>query len=644
MRQLRISSESLVLALLAVAVLWKGGKGLELVWLQAMVAGAVALFSLCRRNESVPVRPLFAWMLLVLGGWTVVSYFFSSTRNYGFDEVLQTVSLLLLCLWSAAEVRKNSGFPAQFAKVLSVVTLLACGIGLVVYSLQPVSRFVGTFFDYRFHTDYWPNAWAEYLLFAWPVLVWVLFLRQSKRLPTSLNHDWIKAAVVGFVFGCLALSYSRGGSIAFFGQLVLLGSVLAHVRSTLRWQRIFKVAVVAAIAAALTFAGANALRSQLHHVESAAKKLTFSSAEGASSVTERRQFWAQSTSIALDHPIFGSGPYSFRFIQPHLQSEVLATSDHPHNVFLKYASERGVIAALLLAAILAWSLISVVPPVLSRTRKTDPLGIRSFLVLGIAGVIAHNLIDYNLQFVAVALPVWMAIGMLASVPEKQKAKGCRAVVAIIAFILLFFTVYEGTNLFLSSRARHAEARGDVYEALKWYSWLDASVFPRDARLSQGAILLGLHQLPQAEDAVSKYLLLNDSDGRAWRMLGDIYLKWGKRNDALRAYDKAYQSARYNDAGILRGLVYLQEDVDRDVLVSRRPEFDSLLNDFGLAVQENTHFIVLSSGVEEMISLCDLMAQYFPQDAQLYRSLARRIAEHAKEERARYSSRPRGFLW
>jgi O-antigen ligase len=45
--------------------------------------------------------------------------------------------------------------------------------------------------------------------------------------------------------------------------------------------------------------------------------------------------------MSWERPMIGFGPGTFRFVQPQLQHEVLATSDHPHNVFLKLAMERG---------------------------------------------------------------------------------------------------------------------------------------------------------------------------------------------------------------------------------------------------------------------------------------------------------------
>jgi hypothetical protein len=640
MSKLKLAIPSIVLAFVAYAIVWRGGKALDAVWLQALLASGVTLHTFWKRKERNPLPIGFLLLLAALCAWTVVSFVLSSTKNYGFDEVLQTVSLLLLALWAAHESHASREFPVRFAKVVSVAAIVACGIGVVVYALQPVSRFVGTFFDYRFHTDYWPNAWAEFVLFAWPLLAWSLWHKRS----IAVRRVVLNAIVLGFVFGCLFLSYSRGGFIAFLGQVVLLLLLLIWIcRDSIEWKKLLGGVVLSILIAAVTFFSVNHLRSNFHTVQSVISKATFSSDEGTSSVSERALFWHQALTLAKKKPLFGWGPYSFRFVQTHVQDGILATSDHAHNVFFKYASERGAIAALLLFTILVWSVASGFLT-LQRSEESG-VSLTIALIVGIGGVIAHNLIDYNLQFVGIALPLWIGIGILMSTPRPGVIRTTeRRVILFIAWLLLFFTLFEGVNLALSSLARRAEARGDSVGSLTWYERTNVSFFSRDGWLARASTLLSLDELPQAETAINHYLALNEQDGRAWRLLGDIYATWNEPAEAVRAYEKAYDYARLNDLGITRGLVTQLSLVDRSVLFARRHEFDELLNDFGLAISQNSHFIALGSNVEELLKLTEAMATLFPDDAALYRGLAQRVQQHAKEERATFGASPKGILW
>jgi hypothetical protein len=173
-----------------------------------------------------------------------------------------------------------------------------------------------------------------------------------------------------------------------------------------------------------TFFTVNTLRSQFYPVQSVTEKITFTADEGGSSVSERRDFWNQAWLLSRERPLFGWGPYSFRFVQPRLQTEVLATSDHPHNVFLKLAMERGLPAAILFAIVIICIVFHAVKSVqfslpAVALAEAGSLSIQTVSVLiAVLGVLAHNLIDFNLQFVGIALPFWLLLSML--VPSQQQ--------------------------------------------------------------------------------------------------------------------------------------------------------------------------------------------------------------------------------
>lgn len=633
-------------AFLFFSVIWKGGKALDAAWLLTLVACVFTIISgyvsaraeTSAKSATVPLiiqLPAVAFLAA-----TFLSFLFSTTRNYGFDEVLQTASLVLLFLWVIAEGPHLPKLHTSVARTLACALLIACGIGIAVYVFQPVTRFVGTFFDYRFHTDYWPNAWGEFVLLAWPMLAWSLFQDSSKK------NDVLKSIILGLVLGCLFLSFSRGSILAFFGQLSLL--TLLSWRFLRQWEvmrRVLQAAALSVITGFFVFTACNHLRVSFYEVESVAKKATFQSGEGASSFSERKAFFQQAFILAKQRPLVGLGPYSFRFVQPHLQTDVLATSDHPHNVFLKIAMERGVPALAFFVFLLAVCLLCGLRASSLFRVRTGSFFV-SVALTSVAGVVAHNLIDYNLQFVGIALPFWLLLGFLVSerfvlnTPERRSDVWLKVLIAVIVLAL---AAAESGYLVLSSFARHAEAAGDEETALAYYRKTDASLFPRDAWLSRAVMLLNARKFIEAENAAVTYIAENSEDARGWRLLGDIYLAWNKRVDAIRAYEKAYDYGKANDAGIIRGLVFLLKS-DRIKLNQRRHEIDSLLNDYGYAIEHNTHFIALGSNVEEAVSLAELLAQLYPAEADVYLSLADRMTEHASEERSRLASRPRGMLW
>lgn len=626
-------AELCLLLLLALVILWKGGKSVDAVWMLALAGGFLGLLHAFDRSPTPHLSPWVFWPAVLFTLWTAVSYLTSSTQNYGLDEVLQTAALILIFFRLASHSREH--LHTDTARTISFATLLASGLGVAVYILQPVTRFVGSFFDFRFHTDYWPNAWAEFLLLAWPMLLFVLFLSPSHAKKSA----WLRPLILGFVIAAGLLSYSRGAVLSFLVQaMFLVGLFLWKKRRSIHWKPLLVSILSSAVAAVLFFVGINGVRQQYHPIESVTAKISFKAAEGKTSVSERSAFWLEALELAEDHPLLGYGPYSFRFVQPEVQSGVLATSDHPHNVFLKLAMERGVPAALLFSWILFMIFLNFL-----RHRTSDWFSILA--MTSVVGVMLHNLIDYNLQFVGIALPLWMLLGFLAPTESHERSQPMvrRSVVFILSAGLLVLTCSEGIGLYRSSFARHSLTNGDTQAAADAFEKTEWVLFSRDDWLTRSIISLEKGEYLRAEAEAQRYIVLNEEDARGFRLLGDIYRAWGQNEEALRAYEKAFARSSRNDLGIARGYAELLIP-DRQKLTGLRPTFDLLLAEFTDAILVNAHFVALSKNVEELDALTRLLSRTYPEDRGIYESMRRRAVDHAEEERERYRARPRGLLW
>lgn len=636
-----------LLLLLFFSILWRGGKSLDATWVLSIVACTVTFLDVFFVPSTDKARPpVLPWTLALLFlGWTVLSFLYSTTANYGLDEVMQTASLFLIfhCALCVPESTLHS-LQSRFARIVTATAILACGVGIIVYVLQPVSRFTGTFFDYRFHTDYWPNAWAEFLLLAWPLGLWSVFGRKD-----AVGNFFGKVSVTALLLACLALSYSRGSIIVLAIQIFFLAFLFLHRFSGRAFvKKLLQTSLAVLFVSVALFFALNHLRSGFHPIESVLQKATFTSAEGTSSVSERRQFWNQASVLALQKPLFGFGPNSFRFLQPHLQTEVLATSDHPHNVFLKFAMERGVAAALLFGVLIFCCLMSCSIDVRRKRKEGTDDALSALMIVSIAGVLLHSLIDYNLQFVGIALPFWFMLGSVVPRSSRRDGRTCNresGVVLLVACSLLAITFIEGRLLIFSSLARRAEAVGNDASALVWYARTDSSLFPRDAWLSRARIHLASDRPAGAQLAIANAMRRNPHDYRVWKLQGETHLQSGNRDRALTAFGRAYAFGKYNDLGI--GRVFFElflEQRGTDALDRRRNEFELLMNDFGLAILENIHFIDLSDNVEELAAFAELFARQYPADASVYRALAQETRLHAEQERSRLAARPRGLLW
>ena len=622
-----------------------------------------------RRNavQQLPPRaevPFLLWgMVLFFVFWTCLSYLFSETRNYGLDEVLQTTSISLLFLWTIRRADEQ-GLSQYFRRIVRVIlwsAIVACLVGMVVYVSQPVNRFVGTFFDYRFHTDYWPNAWADFLLLVWPLALYEVIQRRGSW------KGWLACTVLGMLFGSLLLSFSRGAMLAVILQIVILlaPALFLHLRD-IRYRRIARSElrqmlvqglIMLCIAAAM-FLSLNAMRSRMYDIQSVAAKVTFTSSEGTSSIDERAQFWRQALALSTEHPMLGWGPYSFRFVQPRLAEGVLATSDHPHNVLLKIAMERGWAGLLIVLACAAY-VLSMSLRTLFLDRRFDwsqERDLRTLLLLAaVTGVVAHSMIDYNLQFAGIAVPFWLCLGLLVapllaeehmpstSFTRWKTARNFLRLEVLTACVMLIVAVWEGRFLVLSSLGRHAQADGKTNEALEWYQSARREWLSRDMYLSESQLFLEKGQLQNARDSLERYLAENAQDPRAWKLKGIVEMRSGKRQQAMISLEHALELGAFTDPGITRLLLEYADTGSGD-LTMRKQEFDMLFSAYATAIEQNTHFIALSDAPEEVLAMSRSLAKLFPTDAQRYKLIARSAYRHAAEERMRFAARKPGMLW
>jgi hypothetical protein len=447
------------------------------------------------------------------------------------------------------------------------------------------------------------------------------------------------------------LSYSRGGFLAFVGQLVLFGVLegmsMYRLRRNVREALVPGLTMLCALVAGFAiFTAGNVARSTYFSIESVAEKATFTAAEGSSSINERREFWNAAMTLTLEKPVFGWGPYSFRFVQPRYQTDVLATSDHPHNLFFKEAMERGIPAALLLAFVLA----SILGCALLREwkgRHDETIGFSEAALVAVCGVLAHNMIDFNLQFVGIGLPFWMLLGVLAPKTALKPAarNAVRVSVLLITVILGCTAVLEGEKLLLSSLGRHAEAVGDANEALYWYKESENEFFSRDMHLGRANLLIQQKKYDEARAVLDLYAKDNEQDARLWILRGGVEMDTGNMNEAKAMYTKALELGKYDYLIAFEGLLRsIGDRPSRATLEEIHPLADVMFEKYGTAIAHNVHFIALSDNVEILQRVAVRLKRFYPQEAGHYDALLKEAVANATKERAANAERTPGMLW
>jgi hypothetical protein len=309
----------------------------------------------------------------------------------------------------------------------------------------------------------------------------------------------------------------------------------------------------------------------------------------------------------------------------------------------------------------------------SKKLSHDRVLLGVFLISGL-GVFAHNMIDYNLQFVGITLPMilMMACSISSESSEKKYDGKYPAMILMLLSILLgSVTLIEGIFLTLSSIERHggnayySESKGmwamnpeymNVFNNSVQYS----SLFPRDyyltlfvkARSDGGRY--GLYE------PLEEYAKKNNEDYRFWKMRCILFAEHGiyNRDEALSACQKAYeQGGKWNDAEVVwrYASALASSMVIGEFEKEYRFEFDTVLNEYAYAILQNSHFIALGENVENTIKLAETLKSIFyppnkggpndwydrktiPEDENAYNLLIQEIKEHAKKERSHLTSR------
>lgn len=113
-------------------------------------------------------------------------------------------------------------------------------------------------------------------------------------------------------------------------------------------------------------------------------------------------------------------------------------------------------------------------------------------------------------------------------------------------------------------AAAAEKRGEYPAAIDYYhKYLSLEPDRWEARLSLGLLLhYQMKQSDRAEKELDEVVLLVPEDGRAYAVLGEIYLARGQIESARKAVDRALKYDQDNyQALIVRGQIYLQDGDD-----------------------------------------------------------------------------------
>jgi O-antigen ligase len=129
--------------------------------------------------------------------------------------------------------------------------------------------------------------------------------------------------------------------------------------------------------------------------------------------------------LIRDYAVFGSGPGSFHVAFPRYRpATVVDFYEYTHNDYVQFASESGVVGFVLGGGFVALALGAAL---WAQWKRRDPLmrGMSFACIMGVASILIHSWVDFNLQIPANAtlFMVLLALGWISLFHDRHSVPG-----------------------------------------------------------------------------------------------------------------------------------------------------------------------------------------------------------------------------
>ena len=383
-------------------------------------AGAVFLTLLWLSKQWLNAEIVLIWNPLFLpmaffGVLILVQITFrlSAYRHDTLSEAMLYCAYAMLC-FLATQVLRRSSQARRIALILAVFGFAVAAFALVqgvapngkLYWLR-VPRLGGWIYGpYVNHNHY---AGLMEMLVPIPLIISLSHLAHEKaRIAAGVGA----AIMVGTVF----LSGSRGGMLAIFVELGIFAAILFREKKSLR-VAIGVAAFVVVLISLLVWLGGKELTTRVGSISSETR--------GEISGGMRLSIDRDAIRMFRSKPVLGWGLGTFPVVYPQFRSFYTNFFvNEAHNDYAQLLVEMG----LLGFGTMIWYLIVVFKQVRRKLGKwsTDVnSAVTLACSLGVAGILVHSLVDFNLQIPANAAWFYVFTAIAASRPLLQRARKAR---------------------------------------------------------------------------------------------------------------------------------------------------------------------------------------------------------------------------
>jgi hypothetical protein len=268
----------------------------------------------------------------------------------------------------------------------------------------------------------------------------------------------------------------------------------------------------------------------------------------------RWTWWEEAAELWTDNPIRGTGAGSFSVARRPIRTNTTVATE-PHNLALQWLSETGLIGFLLAAGVGASAAFAIV----LTLRRLEPEERAAALALTIVvlAYLAHSLLDYDWDFVAVTAPLALVLGALVAAgrprapreasPFLAAAAALVAVAAVVSLISPWIATREVSNAYAALDRRSVSQAAQA--ARRARSWNPLSVEPLFAEAAAEEAARNDHA---AQDLYIRAVELQPENPRTWYELGRFELDVGLRESGIRHLIRSRELDRWGPAEPLLG--------------------------------------------------------------------------------------------
>lgn len=408
-----------------------------------------------RRWPSVPGAIALGVFLLAV----LVSVFASKCLYLSLVQVLMILSWVG-AFWLAADLARDIKYATIMAAGLALSGLWVCTQGIRDYAISQGggAKFWAAVLSPGDHfrlsaTFLNPNFFAGFLVIAIPVSL-ALYLSASRATVASLFG-------VAFVVevSSLAMTGSKFGVIAAIIALIIAGT-LAISTKCLGKRHLVRLLIIALIAAPLLVVFSGTIKSRMQEASAAG-------GSQAHSQSFRLYTWIGATRMIKANPVLGVGPGMFSVVFP--RYALAGYTTHAHESYLQIAAESGIPALIaflvVLGSIGAAGFVGIVKRHETKTNDSPAAALEDFisskswrmivcaLFGACVGSVVRNLVDSDWYYLGVALPFWIAsglvIGRTGGAERRLHSGGFKMVIVVVCIAAIFACAVFGFGDYLA---------------------------------------------------------------------------------------------------------------------------------------------------------------------------------------------------